>query len=150
MVIIAILIALFLLFFFVRHHIGPALLAMIAGVSVYEMFGQEFVKWAHSILTQVPVDIIGASIYAIMIFVLPLLLYFRSARGGIFGVLRIIQAGVIAVLLAMLLLPIVTKFCTFDTVSSGLAKTIEPARGIIVLVGAGFAYFDILFLKKSK
>ncbi|MBQ3325538.1 hypothetical protein IJG79_00065 [Candidatus Saccharibacteria bacterium] len=150
MVIIAILIALFVLFFFVRHHVGLALLAIIAGVSVYEMFGHDFVNWVHGFLSQVPVDIIGSVIYALLIFVLPILLFMRSSHGGLHGLFHIAEAAVVATLLTVLLMPIVTKYCGFDTVSSGLAKTVEPVRGIIVLVGVGLAYFDILLSRRAK
>ena len=150
MVIIAILIALFVLFFFVRRHSGPAIFAIIAGLSVYELFGVEFVKWVHNLLNQVPVDIIGACIYVLLIFIFPLLLYVRSARGGVHGLLRIVQAGVIAILLATLLLPIVTKYCGFDTVSTGIGKMMESAKGTVLLVCIAFAYFDVLFSRRNK
>ena len=150
MVIIAILIALFILFFFVRRHTGPAIFAIIAGLSVYEMFGVDFVKWTHNALNQVPVDIIGAVIYVLLILIMPLLLYVRSSRGGLHGILKFLQAGVIAILLATLLLPIVNKYCGFDTISTGIGNFITSIKGIILLASIGFAYFDVLFSRRQK
>ncbi len=150
MVIIAILVALFILFFFVRRHAGPAIFAVIAGLSVYELFGTEFVKWVHDLLNQVPVDVISACIYAILIFVMPLLLYVRSNRGGVHGIFRLVEAAVISILISTLLLPIVTKYCGFDTVSSGISKMMEPAKGTVLLICIAFAYFDVLFSRSRK
>ena len=72
MVIIVTLVALFVLFFFVRHHTGPAHLAMIAGLSVYEMFGNQFADWIHKLATNVPLDLIQTCVYVALILVFPL------------------------------------------------------------------------------
>lgn len=144
MVIIATLIALFLVFFFVRHHTGPAHLAMIAGLSVYEMFGAQFAEWIHKAVGQVPLDMIQAGVYVALILVFPLILYLRSHRGGMFGILRVVEAALCSVVLTSLLSATIAKFVTFDALATQISTYISSIEGTIVLVGVVAAYFDIL------
>ena len=144
MVIIATLVALFLIFFFVRHHTGPAHLAMIAGLSVYEMFGTQFADWIHKLLTGVPLDLIQTGVYIALILLFPVLLYLRSSRGGMFGILRVVEAALFSALLTSLLSATIAKYVTFDSLATQISNFITSIEGTIVLVGIGAAYFDIL------
>lgn len=144
MVIIAALIALFLVFFFVRHHSGPAHLAMIAGLSVYEMFGVQAAEWIHKVASQIPVDVIQTVIYVALILVFPLLLYMRSKRGGLFGVLRVAEAAVFACIMTALLSATIAKYLPFDTISAHISSFISSIEGPLVMAGVAAAYFDIM------
>ncbi|MBQ3469368.1 hypothetical protein IJH16_00100 [Candidatus Saccharibacteria bacterium] len=144
MVIIATLIILFLIFFFVRHHTGPAHLAMIAGLSVYQMFGTNFSDWLHKLFDQIPLDIIQTGVYIALILLFPLLLYFRSSRGGMFGILRIAEAALFSVLLTSLLSATIAKYITFDGLATQISSFISSIEGSVVLVGIIAAYLDIM------
>ena len=148
MVLIALLIALFVLFFFIRHHIGPALLAMIAGLSVYEMFGVDFAKWIHQLLSAIPVEVVQSGVFVALILVFPFLLYLRSSHDSLFGILRIVEAAAIAMLLTVLLSSTIAKYLSFDTIAIQISNFISSIKGILVLVGVLFAYFDILVYRK--
>lgn len=148
MIILITLVALFVLFFFVRHHTGPAHLAMIAGLSVYELFGVQFSEWIHSFATGMPLDLIKTIVYAALILVFPLILYLRSSRGGMSGILRIAEAALFSALLTSLLSATLAKFVSFDGLATQLSSFISSIEGTIVLVGIASAYFDILLYHK--
>ncbi len=147
MVIIAVLVGLFLLFFFVRHHTGPAHLAMIAGLSVYEMFGVQFTEWLHQTVGQVPLDLSQSIIYLLLILIFPLLLYIRSHRGGLHGILRIIEAALFSCILTALLSATIAKYLPFDTISTNISQFISSIEGPLVLVGVISAYLDLLIFR---
>ena len=149
MVIIATLIILFLAFFFVRHHTGPSHLAMIAGLSVYQMFGTQFAEWLHNIASNIPLDILETCIYVALILVFPLLLYFRSSRGGMFGILRVAEALLFSALLTSLLSATIAKYVTFDGLATQISSFISSIEGTIVVSGIISAYFDILMYRSE-
>lgn len=144
MILIALLVGLFVLFFFIRHHTGPAHLAMIAGLSVYQMFGTDFAGWIHKAISSFPLEIIQSGVFITLILVFPLLLYLRSSRGGMFGILRIAEAAVFAVLLTALLSTTISQYIGFDQISVQIASFIKSIEGPLVLVGVLTAYFDLL------
>ena len=144
MILIAILVALFLVFFFIRHHFGPALLAMIAGLSVYEMFGVNFADWIHKLLTQVPLEVIQSGVFIALILIFPLILYIHSSKGGLFGILRIAEATVFAALLTAFLSTTISKYISFDTIAVQISNFIMSIKGPLALVGILASYFDIL------
>lgn len=144
MVIIAVLVGLFALFFFIRHHSGPAHLAMIAGLSVYEMFGVQFTEWLHKAASGIPLELAQTIIYLALILVFPLLLYLRSHRGGLFGILRIAEAAIFACIMTALLSATIAKFLPFDSLSGQISNFISSIEGPLVLVGVIAAYLDIM------
>ena len=144
MVIIAVLVGLFLLFFFVRHHAGPAHLAMIAGLAVYQMFGEQFANWLHGLANQVPVDLAQTILYVALIAGFPILLYFRSHRGGLFGILRIAEAAVFACIMTALLSATIAKYLPFDTISTHISTFISSIETPLVITGVIAAYLDIM------
>lgn len=144
MVILAVLAALFLIFYFVRHHTGPAHLAMIAGLSVYEMFGKQFAEFISKNIPQISIEYAEAGILIALILVFPLLLYLHSSRGGLFGILRIAEAGIFAALLTSLLAPTIASYVPFDTIGTEITNFLSSIEGPIVLIGVLSAYLDIL------
>lgn len=148
MILIALLIALFVIFFFIKHHTGPAHLATIAGLSVYEMFGVSFAGWIHHLLSGIPIEGIQSGVYIVLILVFPLLLYIQSSRGGLFGILRIAEAAIFAVLLTALLSDTVAKYLSFDTIAIQISSFINSIKGPLVLAGVLVAYFDIMMYHK--
>ena len=145
MVIIAVLVALFFIFFFVRHHAGPAHLAMIAGLSVYGMFGVQFSEWLHKLIGQIPIDVAEVVIYLALILIFPLILYFRSHRGGLSGILRVAEAAIFACIMTALLSATIAKYLPFDSISAHISTFISSIEGPLVLVGVIASYFDIIF-----
>ena len=144
MVIIATLVVLFLIFFLIRHHAGPAHLAMIAGLAVYETFGLQFAEWLHKMIDQIPLDVAEVIIYIALIVVFPIILYIRSHRGGMFGILRFLEAAVFACIMTALLSATIAKFVAFDSLSTQISSFITSIEGPLVLVGVIAAYVDIM------
>lgn len=144
MVIIATLVALFLLFFFLKRHAGPAHLAMIAGLSVYEMFGSQFVEWITKISDKIPAGLADTGVYVMLILVFPLLLYIRSHHGGMYGILRVAEAAVFAAILTALLSATLAKYLPFDTLSSQISGFISSIEGPLVFAGVIAAYVDVM------
>ena len=144
MILIGLLVALFVLFFFVRHHTGPAHLAMIAGLSVYNMFGVNFAEWIGKAIDKFPLEVIQSGVFVALILVFPILLYLRSSRGGLFGILRIAEAAVFAILLTALLSTTISQYIGFDNLAVQISNFIKSIEGPLVLVGVLSAYFDLL------
>lgn len=148
MIIIACLVVLFILFFVLKRHIGPAHLAVIAGVTVYDTFGTDMVSGLNNMIKDVPKSLLEVIIFLILVVGLPLLLYFRSSRGGLFGILRIIEAALFSALLVSLCAWCVNYFAPFDTIGKNIVDFIAKYKGIIMLAGVLAAYFDILFYRE--
>lgn len=144
MVIIITLIVLFIILFFIRHHTGPAHLAMIAGLSVYEMFGANFADWIHKLLDSVPLEYIQSGVYVALILIFPLVMYIHSSKGGLYGALRVIEAAVFATLLTALLSSTLSQYLPFDTLAVQISTFISSIEGPLVLVGVLSAYLDIM------
>lgn len=149
MVILVALGAFFTLFFLTKKHAGPAHLAVIAGLSVYEMCGRPFATWISSFLTNVPLDLIEAGVFIALVAAFPLLLYLRSPRGGLGGIVHLIDAAVFAIVLTALLSPILAKFFPFDSLSTQISAIISQYESWVVIAGIVSAYLDILIYRGS-
>lgn len=147
MIVLAVLVALFVLFFLVKKHAGPAHLAVIAGLSVYSMCGEQITDWLSSIIPSAANDIIGAAVYIALVAAFPILLYIRSPRGGLGGIFHLVEAAIFAIVLTSLLAPVLAEFFTFDTLAEQIAGAIRNYEGPIVVVGVISAYVDILIYR---
>lgn len=147
MVIIAALVLLFALFFVLRKNIGPAHLAMLAGLSVFEMFGTQMAEFISRAANNFSLDFVKNVIYLVLVAAFPLLLYVRSGRGGLFGLLRIVEAALFAVIMTSLIASSLQFFLPFDGLSTQILSYIENVKGPIVMVGIAAAYVDILLYR---
>lgn len=147
MVIIATLVALFILFFFVRKNVGPAILGAIAGLTVYEMFSSDLAAFIQSHLEGTPIELINTIIYLVLVLGMPLVLYFQSRRGGLFGLLRIVEAALITALFTILVADAISYFMPLDELSSNILSGINNFKGPILMASIAFAYFDIIFYR---
>ena len=150
MVLAVVLAALLLCFLLVRHHVGVPFLAMIAGLAVYEHFGAGFAGTINQWMPAVETWMADVGLYVLFVAVVPLLLYFRSGRSGLFGAMRAAESIIFAVMLTALLSgPLVTLF-SFDTLSASISSWIEGVRGIILVVGIIFAYVDTFLYRSGR
>lgn len=150
MVLAVLLAALLLCFLLVRHHVGVPFLAMIAGLAVYEHFGAGFASTINQWVPAVETRVADVGLYALLIAAIPLLLYFRSGRSGLFGVMRAVESIVFAVMLTILLSgPLVALF-SFDTLSASISGWIGGLRNIILVVGIIFAYADTFLYRSGR
>ena len=145
MVILITLVALFAIFFIIRKHVGPAHLAVVAGVSVYQTFGQQLVDMFHKMIEGASPDLIGHCVYLALVLVFPLLLYFHSSHGGLFGILRILESAAFAALLTSLISGPLAYFFPFDTLATQIFDTIKSMEGPIIGFGLVTAYLDVIF-----
>jgi hypothetical protein len=148
MIVIATLIIFFGLFWFVRKHTGPAHLAVIAGLSVYSLLGPQILDLVGHTFADAPIDIIRECLYLALIVFFPLVLYFRSERGGLRGLLRLVDAAIFATLITTLISGVLARFFTFDVWANQIADAISGVEGIIIAVGIVAAYLDILLYRK--
>ena len=148
--VLAVTLAIFLLMFFLlRKNSGAAVLAMIAGLAVYEMFGLDlaaqifvwFPDWNQWIIEKV--------IYFVLILGFPLLLYARTGRGGLHGLLRLVHTIVVAIFLTALLAQPLSEIFAFDDLARDIAAWIDSVLGIVIVVGLIGAYLDILFCRSE-
>ena len=150
MIIAVVLIALFILFFLLKKHIGPTLLAIIAGSAIFEMFGKDISEMICKLINNAPYNIVASCVYVVLVFVLPLILYIRSGHGGLYGLLRIFEALSISALLALLCSSQIATAFPVDDFSTHILTGIADAKNFILAGGVAIAYFDILFYHDSK
>jgi len=142
--------ALFLLIFFIlRKNSGAAILAVIAGLATYKMFGADLAATIHGWTLSMEQWAIDTIIYFALILIFPMLLYFRSGRGGLFGILRLAQTIVFALFLTALLAHPLAEIFNFDELSRTIASAIVSFQGPIVAAGLAGAYIDILFFRSE-
>jgi hypothetical protein len=144
MVIIVALAVFILLFFFVRKHIGPAHLAMIAGVAVYEAFGRGLAEWVLKLFEGAPLELIEMMVYVVLVAVFPIILYLRTERGGLSGILRVAEAVIFSMILVSLISGPLAYFFPFDSLALESSEFIKGIYGPIVAAGVATAYLDIL------
>jgi hypothetical protein len=113
MFIILALIALFGLLVIGHKHSGPAHLAAIAGVEVYRSFGGWLNDTALGALDASTRDIVANSIYLLLIFGFPMLLYFRS-HPKTRGWMHIVESAIFAILLVSLAAPALVNWINYD------------------------------------
>ena len=63
------------------------------------------------------------------------------------GLLRLIEAGIFALLMTSLLAEPLAYFFQFDGLSHQIADFVRSIEGYIVLAGVATAYIDILFIR---
>lgn len=150
MVLAVVLAALLLCFLLVRHHVGVPFLAMIAGLAVYEHFGASFANAINQLTPSIEARMADACLYILFVAIIPLLLYFRSGRSGLFGIMRAAESIIFAVMLTVLLSgPLVTLF-SFDTLSASISGWIGGVREVILVVGIIFAYVDTFLYRSGR
>lgn len=147
MVLTILLIALFAIFFLLKRRIGVSLLAVIAGVSVYDMFGKEVSKFFSQAIQQAPKDLISTSIFLAFVLIFPLVIYFRSSKGGLFGIFRIVAAALFAAIITSICASHVITYFPADTISNQVIHFIEQFKGLILACGIAAAYVDILLYR---
>ena len=150
MVLAVVLAALLLLFLLVRHNVGVPFLAMIAGVAVYEGWGESAVQQIMQWFPGADYQLLQLGLYALLVAVFPLVLYMRAGKIGLFGVVRIVESIVFAVVLTILLSAPLASVFSFDTLAYQISCWLENIRGIAMIVGILFAYVDTLLFHSGK
>ena len=149
MVLVVTLAILLLVFFLLRKNSGAAVLAMIAGLATYNMFGLDLAAQIHGWIPDWNQWVIEKVIYFVLVLGFPLLLYTRTGRGGLHGILRLVHTIVVAIFLTALLAEPLSEIFAFDDLSSDIAAWISGVQGIVVIVGLIGAYLDILFCRSE-
>ena len=144
MVIIITLIATFLTVFIIRKHTGVMHLAMLAGLSIYAMFHETIAGFVPQITGDIDPQLINMIIYAILVIGFPLLLFFKSSRGGVSGILRLAEAAMTAIVVATLLTEPLSFFFSFDPLANQLHDLIFQIEPPVLLASIVVAYLDIL------
>jgi len=149
MVLVVLLAALLLLFLLLRHHVGVPFLAMIAGVAVYQACGERFAAMIHRWVPMADIWWMERILLILLVAVIPLVIYFRVGRSGLFGFVRIVESIVFALLLTMLVAAPLADMLSFDNLAHDLANWIAGIKDIVMMVGIILAYVDVLFYRTS-
>ena len=144
MAIIVALAASLLLFFVFHKHTGVMHLAMIAGLSIYEMFGDLFVGWAENFVHGADPECIKMFVYAILVVGFPLLLFLKSSRGGFHGIFHLAEAVITAIVITTLAAEPLAYFFSFDNLSTEIFSFIKMIEEPVVVASILTAYLDIL------
>ena len=150
MVLAVVLAALLLCFLLIRHHVGVPFLAMIAGLAVYEHFGASFAGAISQWIPAIPDWAADIGLYLLFVAIVPILLYFRAGRSGLFGAMRAIESIIFAVMLTALLAPPLVRLFSFDSLSADIAGYIDGIRGVVLIVGIIFAYVDTFLYRSGR
>jgi hypothetical protein len=149
--ILAVVLALLLLcFMLIRRHIGVPFLAMIAGISVYGLYGEGFAHVLGDWIPNIGEDLWRHILYIVFVAFFPLVLYFRAGKSGLFGVIRFVEAAIFALLLTMLISDSLASIFSFDTLARELANWIQGIQGYLMVAGVIFAYVDTFLYRAGK
>ena len=149
MVLVVLLAALLLLFLMVRNHVGVPFLAMIAGLAVYQTVGMQFAEFLGSLSGRLDPWWVSRIMQILFVAVIPIILYFRVGKTGLFGTLRIAESVIFAVLLTMLVAGPLSDMMSFDNLSRDLANWIESVKGLVMIAGIILAYVDAFFYRSA-
>ena len=119
-------------------------LAMIAGLSIYTMFGDLFASWAENFVHGVDPECIKMIVYSVLILGFPLLLFLKSSRGGLHGIFHIAEAIITAIVIATLAAEPTAYFFSFDNLSTEIFSFIKMIEEPVVVASILTAYLDIL------
>ena len=147
MIILGALVALFVAFFFLKKHVGTAILASFAGSIVFNTISGFFVTLYKT--THVPLDTIENVAFLILVVALPFLVYFFSKRSWSPVFLRALGSAVFAVLIISLCSGVIGRIVSLDSLSNDVLNFFSQNRGIIATVGIVIAYFDVLLPHKD-
>ncbi len=129
---------------------GVPFLAMIAGLAVYEHFGASFAGVISQWIPAIPDWAADIGLYLLFVAIVPILLYFRAGRSGLFGAMRAIESIIFAVMLTALLAPPLVRLFSFDSLSADIAGYIDGIRGVVLIVGIIFAYVDTFLYRSGR
>lgn len=150
MVLAGILAVLVVAFVLIRHHVGIPFIAMIAGVAVYEAFGETFAGWISQWIPAIDFWWSSRIIYILFVAIAPLILYLRTGKSGLFGIMRIIESIVFALLLVVLIAGPVSDFVAFDALAHEITGWISGVRTPLMIIGVIMAYVDIFFFHANR
>ena len=150
MILAVVLAALLLCFMLVKHNVGVPFLAMIAGLAVYEAFGEAFASIIHTWVPALDEIIAQQILYGLFVLLMPLLLYFRAGKSGLFGALRIVEGAIFAVMLTIMASSLLVYYFSFDTLAIDITNWIDGIRNYIMIAGVILAYVDVFFYRSGQ
>ena len=150
MILAVVLATLLLVFMIFRRHVGVPFLAMVAGITVYDLYGAQFARVLSEWVPNISESIAQHVLYLVFVAFFPLVLYFRVGKSGLFGVLRFIEAGIFALLLTMLLSNALAGLFSFDTLARELANWIQGVKKYLMVAGVIFAYVDTFLYRSGR
>jgi|GEM_PF-5005149 hypothetical protein len=148
MVILAVIVILILMFFMMRRHVGAPILAVVAGGFANGVVNESVTDFLVRVLDGVPGLLVSSIICLLFVVIFPLTMYFRGAS-GLHGAIRIVQAVVLAVVIVtMAAVPIENTF-VLDGLSLSVLDAVRSFSQLIIVVGLGVAYWDIIKFRSA-
>lgn len=150
MILAVVLAALLLCFMLVKHNVGVPFLAMIAGLAVYEAFGEAFASTIHTWIPALDQIVAQQILYGLFVLLMPMVLYFRAGKSGLFGTLRVVESVIFAAMLTILAGGLLTYYFSFDTLALDITKWLDGIQGYIMVAGVILAYVDVFFYRSGQ
>ena len=149
MVILIIEIILFLIFYLTKRHLGPSILATLAGTITNNLFNTDITNFISNLLPNIPRNYIEFTVLAFFIFLLPLSLYFKQSHSGSSTIFHIIRCFCYATVIFLILAPQLQLFLPLDKISADFLHFISPFNRFVLLTSIIFGYLDILFSQRE-
>ena len=149
MVLVILMAVLLLACFAMRRHGGIVFLASIAGMYIFNEFGQIFTDFICNLIPAVDEWWCLRCINLLFVLVFPMIIYFRASKGGLFGVLRLVETVAFAFLITVLVAPTLAEIFEFDDLAQLITQGIEVIRTPMIIIGIILSYVDILVAKKT-
>ena len=145
MIIIIALIVLFVIFFILKKHVGPAILASLAGVTVYNStYG--FYPFLQNII-KIPSSTIANIMFLILVLVFPLVIYIFSSKNWSPMIIRIPTSIIAAVVIVSFCTGLVDFYSMTDAIGKNIINFITSYCGFINIAGIALAYFDTIIYR---
>ena len=149
MILIIFLAALILACYVGKRHGGVAFLAAIAGAYIYELYGDQLTNFICNFIPSLDLWWCAKIVELLIIVGFPLMIYFRAGKGGLFGVLRLVETIAFALLITILAAPTLVEICEFDSSAQNIVQYLDSVRDPILIFGIILSYVDILITKKT-
>ena len=149
MVLVILISVLLLMCFGMRRHGGIAFLAAIAGVYIFDRFGQDFANFLCDLIPAIDIWWCTRILYLVFVLAFPLIIYFRASKGGLFGVLRWVETIAFTFLITILVAPTLAEIFEFDDLAQLIVQGVDVVRTPMLILGVILSYVDILIAKKT-
>lgn len=149
MVLVVLMAVLLLACFVTRRHGGIAFLAAIAGMYIFTQFGETFTDFICYLIPAVNPWWCLRCLNLLFVLVFPLIIYFRASKGGLFGVLRLVETVAFAFLITILVAPTLAEMFEFDDLAQLIVQGIGMIQEPMIILGIILSYVDILVAKKT-
>jgi hypothetical protein len=148
MILLAVFVGLFLVFFLLGRYSGPAHLASIAGIAVNAEFGGRLVDMVVGVTGEGTRDLVVMGVYLMFVLIFPMILYLKSHRFK-HGLIEAIQTAIFALLVVTIIADPLSHLVGYDGLSVTINQLLDTYLPYILVVATATGYFDILMYRNK-